>query len=79
MFLNTTTNDIVNCELLQTIDFGSSWQRVAPEGTEFIPRGPPGSFDSHTLYTAWSGAQGALLDPLNANVTLFYYAGVLSP
>ena len=59
MFYNTTsagvqrdstgTRGIVNCELLQTTDFGRSWSRVAQEGVQFIPRGEPGSFDSNTL------------------------------
>jgi len=59
MFYNTTsagvqrdstgTRGIVNCELLQTTDFGKSWSRVAQEGVQFIPRGEPGSFDSNTL------------------------------
>ena len=29
----------VNCELLQTTDFGVTWARVAGEGVQFIPRG----------------------------------------
>jgi hypothetical protein len=47
----------VNCELLQTTDFGETWERVAVEGTHFIPHGEAGAFDSHTIYTAWSGDQ----------------------
>ena len=59
MFYNTTsagvqrdstgTRGVVNCELLQTTDFGQSWSRLAKEGVQFIPRGEPGSFDSNTL------------------------------
>ena len=36
-------------------------------------------FDSHTLYTAWSGKQGPLLNPKAENETLFYYAGGNGP
>jgi hypothetical protein len=27
-------------------------------GSEFIPLGKPGAFDSHTTYTSWSGGAG---------------------
>eukprot|EP01079_Euglenida_sp_SAG-EU17-18_P002935 gene2935-3513_t len=77
MFYNTSGPDgFVQCELLQTTDFG---QRVAPEGTQFIPRGPVGAFDSHTVYTAWHGDSGPLLDPANNQTQLFYYAGGNGP
>ena len=46
---------------------------IAPEGTQFIPRGENGTFDSHTLYTAWTGDSGAMIDPNDADTTLFYY------
>lgn len=85
MFFNTSTCGetgecgFVNCELLQTTDFGLSWTRIAEEGTQFIPRGKPGAFDSHTVYTAWGGDKYALLDPDNKDITLFYYAGGNGP
>ena len=64
----------VKCELIQTLSFGRNWSRVAP-GQQFIPLGAAGEFDSHTLYTAWSGEQLPLLDPDDSKSTLFYYAG----
>ena len=57
----------------------------------FIPRGaatirPDGStdpdgdaFDSHTIYTAWTGDQMPFLEPGNASVTRFYYSGGNGP
>ena len=54
--------------------FGLNWTRIAPN-QQFIPLGEPGEFDSHTLYTAWSGEQLPLLNPTNASETMFYYAG----
>jgi len=51
-----------------------NWTRIAPN-QQFIPLGEPGEFDSHTLYTAWSGEQLPLLNPTNASETMFYYAG----
>jgi hypothetical protein len=68
----------VKCELLQTLDFGRNWTRVAP-GQQFIPLGPAGTFDSHTLYTAWSGTQAPLINPEATNETMFYYAGGNGP
>ena len=44
-------------------------------GKEFIPLGAPGAFDSHTTYTSWSGTAAPLLDPHDADRTLFYYSG----
>lgn len=66
----------VRCELLQTLDFGQNWTRLAPH-KQFIPLGNATrkEFDSHTLYTAWSGEQAPLLNPHSPNETLFYYAG----
>lgn len=64
----------VKCELLQTLDFGQNWTRIAPN-QQFIPLGAPGQFDSHTVYTAWSGEQLPLLNPTNKAETMFYYAG----
>ena len=64
----------VKCELIQTLDFGQNWTRIAPN-QQFIPLGAPGQFDSHTLYTAWSGEQLPLLDPANKGATMFFYAG----
>ncbi len=64
----------VRCELIQTLDFGQNWTRIAPN-QQFIPLGAPGQFDSHTLYTAWSGEQLPLLDPGNKGQTMFFYAG----
>ena len=93
-FYNTTDEEdegYVVCELLQTVNWGANWSRVAREGTEFIahgPRDPPDpqkdssgsrSFDSHTIYTAWSGDGSQLLDPKNASSSLFYYAGGNGP
>jgi len=47
MFYNTSSEEgIVNCELLQTTNHGKNWSRIAPEGTQFIPRGTePGAFE----------------------------------
>jgi hypothetical protein len=76
MFYNTTrtaTEGYVNCELLQSTNYGRNWSRIAHEGTQYIPRGDHGQFDSHTLYTAWTGDSGAMLDPTDAETTLFYY------
>ena len=74
MFYNTSSKEgYVNCELLQSMNFGRNWSRIAPEGTQYIPRGPNGTFDSHTLYTAWTGDSGAMLDPTDSSTTLFYY------
>lgn len=64
----------VHCELIQSLDFGENWTRLAPN-QPFIPLGAAGQFDSHTLYTAWTGKQGPLLNPKDENETLFYYAG----
>ena len=64
----------VRCELIQSLDFGQNWTRLAP-GQQFIPLGHATDFDSHTLYTAWSGGQAPLLNPRNASETMFYYAG----
>ena len=44
----------VRTELLQTTDFGVTWEQLAP-WTEFIPLGPAGAFDSYTVYPAWHG------------------------
>lgn len=72
----------MKCELLQTLDWGMNWTRVAPD-QQFIPLGAAGDFDSHTLYTAWSGEQLPTLNPSDAEETLFYYSGgtwiMLSP
>jgi hypothetical protein len=69
----------VKCELLHTVDFGENWTRLAPN-QQFIPLGTKaGDFDSHTLYTAWSGEQAPTLNPHNADETLFYYAGGNGP
>jgi hypothetical protein len=91
-FYNTTdeaNEGYVVCELLQTVDWGANWSRVAQEGTEFIPHGPRDpphgsfsgsrSFDSHTIYTAWAGDGSQLLDPKNDSISLFYYAGGDAP
>jgi hypothetical protein len=64
----------VRCELMQTLDFGRNWTRLA-RGKQFIPLGNATGFDSHTLYTAWSGGQAPLLNPKQENETMFYYAG----
>lgn len=37
------------------------------------------AFDSHTIYTAWSGQQAPLLSPLDKSQTMFYYAGGNGP
>eukprot|EP01052_Picozoa_sp_SAG31_P011189 SAG31_NODE_629_length_13436_cov_116.287825_2_plen_344_part_00 len=68
----------VKCELIQTLNFGENWTRLAPKH-QFIPLGPPGAFDSHTLYTAWSGEQSPVINPANPNETMFYYAGGNGP
>lgn len=79
MFYNTSSKEgHVNCELLQSTSFGRNWSRIAPEGTQYIPRGTNGTFDSHTLYTAWTGDSGAMLDPADAETTLFYYVSKAS-
>ena len=72
----------VKCELLQTLNFGENWTRLTPD-QQFIPLGTePGAFDSHTLYTAWSGEQSPTINPHagdGGNETLFYYAGGNGP
>jgi hypothetical protein len=72
------TNQTVRSELMQTTDYGQSWTQLAPRA-EFIPCGPPGSFDSHTIYTAWSGEASPVLDPQNEEITRFYYVGGNGP
>ena len=80
MFYNTSSaGGHVNCELLQTTDFGASWQRVGEEGEQFIPRGEEGEFDSHTIYTAWGGDRFGLTDPADNDTQLFFYAGGNGP
>ena len=80
MFYNTSSAEgFVNCELLQTTDWGQNWTRVASEGTQFIPRGNLGQFDSHTLYTAWHGDGNAFVDPQDSHQILYYYAGGNGP
>jgi hypothetical protein len=39
----------------------------------------PAVRSSHTLYTAWTGDAGALLDPQDPHTTLFYYSGGNGP
>jgi hypothetical protein len=67
-------NQTVRTELLHSVDHGLHWEQVAA-GTEFIPLGSPGQFDSFTTYTSWSGTAEPLLDPKDPNRTLFYYSG----
>ena len=78
--------EIVECELLQSQDYGKTWSQIAPR-RPFIPRGastirPDGStdpkgnaFDSHTVYTAWTGDAAPFLDPKDPTRTKFYYSG----
>ena len=40
-------NQTVRTELLQSTDHGLHWKQIAP-GSEFIPLGPEGAFDSYT-------------------------------
>ena len=80
----------VECELLQTTDYGESWAQVAPR-RPFIPRGsarilPDGStdprgnaFDSHTVFAAWTSDGRPFIDPQNSSVTRFYYSGGNGP
>jgi hypothetical protein len=64
----------VQAELIQTLNWGENWTRLAPK-QQFIPLGQAGEFDSHTIYVAWSGEQAPTIDPREPNTTLFYYAG----
>ena len=78
--------EIVECELLQSQDYGKTWSQIAPR-RPFIPRGastirPDGStdpkgnaFDSHTVYMAWTGDAAPFLDPKDPTRTKFYYSG----
>jgi hypothetical protein len=67
-------NQTVRTELLQTGNYGKNWSQVSP-GTQYLPLGEPGAFDSYTTYTSWSGTSAPLLDPKSPNRTIIYYAG----
>jgi hypothetical protein len=58
---------VVN-ELAVSAD-GLHWERLNP-GAPFVPHGPAGSFDSHTVYTA-----KPLLDPQDGTIRVYYSGG----
>eukprot|EP00039_Didymoeca_costata_P021890 m.345700 g.345700 ORF g.345700 m.345700 type:complete len:534 (+) comp27044_c0_seq1:211-1812(+) len=71
-------NQTVRTELLQTTDYGKSWEQVRP-GSEYIPLGDPGAFDSYTVYSAWSGGSQPVVNASDPETTLLYYAGGNGP
>lgn len=48
---------------------GIKWERLNP-GSAFVPQGPPGSFDSYTIYSA-----KPLRDPHDGSIRMYYSGG----